>query len=183
MRILLDMDGPLADFDAAVFALATLTDVDLDIAGPHEQTARYFTDHVVSKTEKKLIQARIKRPGWFRALPVTAGAVDGVAALLEAGHDLWVATKPMESNPTCRDEKAAWLREHFPMLERRMFIAPNKSLLHADVLLDDAPKLSWIEQASWRPVIFKAPFNGRGSKWGHIPQWSWGDPIEWLGFA
>ncbi len=40
MRILLDMDGPLADFDAAVFALATLTDVDLDIAGPHEQTAR-----------------------------------------------------------------------------------------------------------------------------------------------
>lgn len=180
MRILLDMDGPLAAFDTAVWNLANNTSCPLDISAPHEQTARYFTDHVIAKGDREFIRSEIERPGWFQSLPVTPGAIDGVAALLEAGHDLWVATKPMESNPTCRDEKAIWLRKHFPFLERRMFIAPDKSLLHADILLDDAPKLSWCAQASWSPVIFRASFNGAGSKWAHILQWSWGDPIEWL---
>lgn len=120
----------------------------------------------------------IEAPGWFRGLPVTPGAKSGVGQLLTAGVDIWVVTKPLEANPTCRDDKAAWLREHFPMLERKLILAPDKSMIVGDVLLDDAINLEWILKAQWRPVVFRAPFNGSGSEWHYLHSWSWGDPIE-----
>jgi 5'-nucleotidase len=176
-RLLLDMDGPLADFDVHFHDRARALGHEFDVAGPHLQTARYFTDHIVDPWARKEARRMIDSSGWFASLPVTPGAVEGVAQLLDAGVDVWVCTKPLEVNPTCRDEKGAWLREHFPMLERKLIIAPDKSLVRGDVLLDDAPKLDWIGQATWIPVIFAAPFNGAGSEWDGLPRWSWGDPL------
>src|SRR5690606_26027440 len=105
-------------------------------------------------------------------LPVTPGAQEGVDALMAVGVDVWVCTKPLEVNPTCRDEKGAWLREHFPMLEKRLIIAPDKSLVMGDILLDDAPSLEWARRATWMPVVFDAPFNRAGSIWERLPRWT-----------
>lgn len=180
MRLLLDMDGPLADFDVHGWQLCGDLGHTFDVAGPHEQTARYFTEHMPVSAHRRQARRLIEAAGWFRSLPVTPGAKDGVALLLDAGVDIWVVTKPLEDNPTCRDDKGAWLREHFPMLERRLILAPDKSLIHGDVLLDDAPKLEWLSTSTWRAVIFACPFNGPGSVWDGFPRWSWGDPVEAL---
>lgn len=175
--LLLDMDGPLAGFDAHGWTMMERLGFEMSVAGEHAQTARYFTDHIVSKKEVAHIRGMIESPGWFEALPVTPGAVGGVAELIDAGVDIWVCTKPLERNPTCRDAKGGWLREHFPMLEDKLIIAPDKSLIHGDILLDDAPKLEWIERATWTPVIFKAAYNDVDSEWGHLLRWTWGDSI------
>lgn len=180
MRLLLDMDGPLADFDRHFYERASAAGYTFDVAGPHVQTARYFTDHIADRRERAEARKMVDAPGWFEGLPVTPGAIEGVAALLDRGIDVWVCTRPLEANPTCRDAKGAWLREHFPELERRLIIAPDKSLIVGDVLLDDAPKPAWLDRAPWRSIIFAAPFNGRGSAWGGLPRWSWRDPISWL---
>lgn len=179
MRILLDMDGPLAGFDQHCWEHITSMGLECDIDGPHAQTARYFTDHL-PKSDRRRLRALIDAEGWFRALPVVEGAQEGVETLQAAGHEVWVCTKPLEVNPTCRDEKGAWLREHFPEMEDRLIIAPDKSLIHGDVLLDDAPKLEWIGEATWHPAIFTAPYNVAGSEWAHLPHWTWGDDLEVL---
>lgn len=176
--LLLDMDGPLASFDSAGYEMCDR--LNLDVLVPRmERTARYFTDHL-SHEHRAVARAEIETPGWFRSLPVVEGAKEGVAELIASGIDVWVCTKPLEENPTCRDEKAAWLAEHFPRLERKLIITPDKSLIHGAVLLDDAPKIEWLARASWLPVIFPEPFNGPGSEWGGLPRWTWGDPIERL---
>lgn len=177
MRILLDMDGPLADFDAASWAVIEANGWELDIAGRSEQRHHYVTEHM-KRRDRRALRKIIETPGWFENLPVVAGAVEGVDWLLGAGHDVWVCTKPLEANPTCRDGKGAWLREHIPELEDRLIIAPDKSLVTGDILLDDAPAPGQIARASWRPVVFSAPYNGVGSKWEHEAHWEWDMPFD-----
>lgn len=178
MRILLDMDGPLAAFDEHAFAHCGENGWTVDVEGPHAQTARYMTDHVADPNHRRALRKIIDSAGWFRSLPVTAGAIEGVAALEAAGHDVWVCTKPLEVNPTCRDEKGAWLAEHFPHLERKLIIAPDKSLVMGDILIDDAPKPEWFPAANWEPIIFDAPYNREGTPWEDCMRWSWGDDVD-----
>lgn len=178
MRLLLDMDGPLADFDRHFYRRCIDEGYTFDVDGPEWQQHRYFTEHIPNRAERRRARAMVDAPGWFAELPVTPGAVEGVDGLLAAGIDVWVCTKPLEVNPTCHSDKAQWIARHFPALTERLIIAPDKSMVIGDVLLDDAPKPEWFERAAWTPVIFPAPFTD--GQWGDLSRWVWGDPIEAL---
>lgn len=181
---LLDQDGPLADFELAFWELCNELGCEMNIDGMEDPgRERFMSDNITNKHHRKMARSVIEDGGnhWFRNLPVTPGAKEGVDMLLtHPDVDLWVCTKPMEINTSCRDDKGLWLREHFPELEHRMILAPDKSCIKGDILLDDAPRLEWLPRASWRPVIFKDAFNGPGSQWDGLPRWTWGDPLEEL---
>ena len=157
----------------------TVGGLTFDIHGPPFQSERFMTEHIRDRRERKIAQKMIEEPGWFAELPVTPGAIEGVAELVEA-FDVWLCTKPMESNPTCHGDKANWIKRYFPDLHDRLMIVPDKSMVHGDILIDDAPKVEWLDHATWSPIIFRTPFNGPGSDWGHLPSWTWGDPIDIL---
>lgn len=176
--ILLDQDGPLADFDYHFWRRCAEQGFTFDCDGPEFQQHRYFTDHIPNRRERAKARAMVDAPGWFAELPVTPGAQAGVEQILDAGLDVWVCTKPLEANPSCLNDKHAWLVRHFPALSDRLITAPDKSMVVGDVLLDDAPKPEWFERACWAPVIFEAPFNR--DQFEGLPRWSWCDPIEAL---
>lgn len=157
--VLLDMDGPLADFDGHFWRRCLDRGITFDIESPDDQRHRYFTEHIPNRRERRWARDMVDQAGWFADLPVTRGAQDAVAELVER-FDVWVCTKPLTVNPTCLNDKHAWLVDHFPVLADRMITAPDKSMIHGTVLIDDAPKPEWFARASWRPVIFGAPFNG-----------------------
>lgn len=180
MRLLLDMDGPLAAFDQRGWEIIRERKVLTDVDGWKNQTHRYFTDHATTRRSRLFVRKLTQAQGWFRELPVVPGAQEGVQDLLYHDVDLWVCTKPMGTNPYCADEKRAWIAEHFPELTNRLIITPNKSLIDGDVLLDDAPAIEWLPLATWRAVIFNAPFNGAGSQWEDLQHWTWGDPLDLL---
>jgi len=176
--LLLDMEGPLADFDTYGWQRCADAGHEFD-AGFHDRRHRFFTDHMPHVRHRKDARRMIESPGWFFDLPVTEGATEGVPELMEH-FDVWVCTKPLEANPTCRDEKGAWLRRHFPALEDRLIIAPDKSLIRGSILLDDAIKPAWTNRAEWLPVVFTEPFNGAGSEWADWPHWTWADGMDAL---
>lgn len=177
--VLLDMDGPLAGFDQKFWANPRLRGL-LSIDRYEQQTSWFFTDFIRSDRVRDSVRRMLNAPGWYRDLPVVDGAVEGVDALEAAGIDVWVCTRPHPDSPTCVSEKQAWLREHFPMLDGKLITVADKSMVGGDVLLDDAPPFDTRMTPTWRPVVFTAPYNGVGSKWGNLPSWSWGDPIERL---
>lgn len=187
-RILLDMDGPTADFDPAVFDLCVLNGWKLDIESPSDSRHRYFTDHIIDPEERAACRAALDAEGWYRALPVTPGAQEGVEALLSAGHEVVICSKPHDATPSCVAEKLAWLGEHFPMLTEEYVFTRDKAYAHGGhghghlrgILLDDAPAHGQVIRASWEPVTFARPFNGPTSIYGRYPRWEWGDPIERL---
>lgn len=176
--LLLDMDGPIAGFDEFHWQICKDADLEFDIESVDFQTKRYLSDHVVGRSGRRLAYKLACLNGFFRSLPVVDGSQEGVELLERAGVDIWICTKPMADNPTCRDEKAAWVREHFPQLLDKMFIAPDKSKVVGDVLLDDAFLPRWVDEAHWHPVVFDRPYNRAGSNWQEYDRWSWEDPIE-----
>lgn len=182
MVVLLDMDGPLADFDGHFWERCLAEGWAFDIDLPSQQAHRFFTEHMPDRAQRKAARRLVDSPGWFEDLPVVDGAAEGIIDLMAAGFDLWVCTKPLEANPTCRDAKGAWLRRHLPDLEHRLIIAPDKSLVMGDYLIDDAPHPAWYDggRATWAPIIFTAPFNGVGSDWADLPHWTWAEGTDEL---
>jgi 5'-nucleotidase len=177
--ILVDMDGVLAAFDRAYFEMCAELgfEVDCELL---DRKHRYSDAHIIDPAHRDLAYEEVCSPGWFISLPPEEGAIDGFHDLAELA-DLWICTKPMEANPTCRDEKARWIRAHLGKeWESRLILAPDKSMIRGDVLLDDAPKPRWVPRAEWRPVIFPHSFNGPGSKWESFPRWQWGDDPQAL---
>lgn len=177
--LLLDQDGPLADFDLAFWDACQVADIPMNITSLEDEgRKRFMSDNVLAghhRRSRKLVEAQ----GWFENLPIVDGAQDGVA-ILEQHFDVWICTKPLEANPWCRDEKAAWIRRFFPHLEEKLILAPDKGMVRGAILLDDAIKLKWLSHAEWHPVVFPTVFNGEDSVWEGLDRWTWGDPIEKL---
>lgn len=174
--LLLDMDGPLADFDAKMIDFCDAQGIELDFS---KGWRRFLTDNIPDKRGANRLRNYINDGDnrWFRDLPVTPGAIDGVYELMDY-FDVWVCTKPLEACHSCRDDKAAWISRYLPELTDKLFCAPDKGMIKGDILLDDAPKHKWFTYAEWRPVVFKAPYNGEGTKWEGLPSWTWGDPLN-----
>lgn len=168
------MDGVLADFDGH------LLEITGDLAWPQgyarfRQEHRYSSDHITNRADRDEARRRINTSGFFSDLQPVPGAIDGIMELAEM-VPVWIVTKPLEANPTCRDDKARWLNRHLGRdWERRLIVTPDKSMVIGSILLDDAPKPEWFDRASWRPVIFPWSFNGAGSVWANLPRWQWGD--------
>lgn len=176
---LIDQDGPLSGFDPAFWAMCAREGIPIDCT-LEEQRHRFGTDHIPNRRDRDRARDIVNTPGWFADLPVVAGAVDGLHELAEVA-EVWICSKPLDANPTCRDEKAAWLARHFgDEWAGRLILAPDKSMIAGHVLLDDAPKLDWLPRAQWMPVIFTMPWNGTGSAWERLPHWDWTQDIGTL---
>lgn len=176
---LVDQDGPLAAFDTRFWNIVRDLGIPMDCQ-EHEQTGYYATEHVQSNYDRRWLRRKINEDTrWFADLPATPGAVEGINLLTEHA-DVWICTKPLEANPNCRDGKAEWVRKHLGKdWERRIIIAPDKSLVMGALLLDDRPKREWFARAVWNPVLFPVHFNTHpAAEWGDLPRWTWGDPIE-----
>jgi 5'-nucleotidase len=178
--LLLDMDGPLADFDLAFFEVCAAYNIEFNCT-LEDRTHRFATDHIASWDQKAFARSLVEADiNWFEDLPMTEGADLGLKQL-DYYFDVWIVTKPLHANRTCRDGKARWVEKHLGKeWVEKLILAPDKSMIRGDILLDDAPHPDWVDRASWKPVIFTAPFNGEGSKWGQWPQWTWGDDINVL---
>ncbi len=107
LRIYIDMDGVLADFNKAAKELPSHID--------HPDLILDFST--------------------FTPMP---GAIDAVAALIDMGHDVFIATTPPWNNPDAWGQKRNWVEKHIPQLKRKMFLTHRKDLLKGDILIDDS---------------------------------------------
>lgn len=180
MIVLVDLDGPVADFDGAFFAICESMGWAMDIASPMEQRHRFATDHIPDKEDRRSARSYVNESRWFLDLPIVDGAAEGLRELdARDGVDVWLCTKPLEANKTCRDDKAQWVIDKLgPEWERKLIVTPDKSMVRGDILVDDAPYMEWLARSHWHPIIFPMPWNGEGSKWAGLPRWSWEDPIK-----
>ena len=111
MRIFIDMDGVIADFESAAEAEALVKGV-----------------------------TKLSRPDLFvnyRALGVIDGAIEAVAKL-NADHEVFIASTPPWTRPEVWGHKREWIGEHFPYLKRKIILTHRKDLLIGDILIDDS---------------------------------------------
>ena len=152
--ILLDQDGPLADFDAAIHEV--LADLGHDpgvLVATEWDYTNDVTRHFGPEAADALDVARLT-PGFFRHLPVTPGAQEAVEQLLDAGCEIAVCTAPSLANPTCASDKLWWIERHFPALSERVIITIDKTWVHGDVLVDDKPVVTGALAPTWSHLRF-----------------------------
>lgn len=153
MRIAVDMDEVLADTHAAKLALfADRFGYDWSDA---ELRGRKFSD--LARPEHAEAMESIQHAGIFFAdLPLIDGAVDAIARLNDR-HEVFIASAAMEY-PASGPHKVAWLARHFPFIDPlRVVLCGDKSILAADILIDDSPR--HFERFRGRGVLFSAPHN------------------------
>jgi 5'(3')-deoxyribonucleotidase len=158
MRVLLDVDGILANFfDAAINTIEDFTGqsyprdlfMEWDIFS-------YFPDDVKHKFFEVCNQ-----PGWCLNIPVYEGAKEAVEVLREK-YDLYIVTTPMNHSRNWVWEREAWLKRHFDIDPDRIVHTSAKYLCLGDVLIDDKPEniSKWQkEHSKGYGLLWDQPYN------------------------
>lgn len=108
LRVLVDMDGVLADFMKGCKTLG------------------------VEPDEAELL------PGFYESLPIIEGASQAIVALCESEYDLHICSTAPWNNPSAWMEKRVWIEKHFgERFKKKLILTHRKDLVDADVLIDD----------------------------------------------
>lgn len=175
--VLLDQDGPLADFDAAIDEILSSLGLDTDVL--HRTT--WHTSEDIERCygfeAARAVQDAVHADGFFRTLPVKTGAVKAVSKLEQAGCEVFVCTAPSLLNSSCASDKMLWIADHFPSLRRKVVVSKDKTLVRGHVLVDDKPEVLGILEPSWQHVLFETP--GNANVVAPFSLASWGE-VDWL---
>jgi 5'-nucleotidase len=127
-RIAIDMDGVLADVEAA-FLQYHLKDTGIQL-----------TKHdIKGKSEEENfpnVRKWVYTEGFFRQLPVMPHSQRVVQKLKER-YDIFIVSAAVEF-PQSMHEKHDWLKEHFPFISwRQMCFCGDKTIVKANIMIDD----------------------------------------------
>lgn len=123
----LDMDGVIADFDAAIKAIC-----------PDLETADTFPDYE-TRADKvdEIVEAN---PTLFNDLKPIEGGIEAVKYLFTI-YEVYFLSTPMWNVPESFMGKRIWLDKHFGELaKKRLILTHRKDLAIGDLLVDDRLK-------------------------------------------
>lgn len=178
--ILCDMDGVLADWDAA-WDKALLAKGVRALGIPLSAHRKEFNLYSGLTAEQRFVVDEIMQsPGFYRHLALIEGAKQALREMLDAGYDVRIVTSPWNSNPTCASDKVAWVMEHLgKSWGQRLIITNDKTLVRGDWLIDDKPKIKGALVPMWEHIWFTRSVNAGLVGQRRIDTWKhWKKVIE-----
>ena len=137
MRILLDQDQVLANWVGRV----------LEWYNEDHGTKHSVDDvhdwglSILGESGKYFVRSVIRYPDFYQDLEPIPGAIEGVKALIDKGHDVVIVSAVPPSAGHCYHGKLVWLRKHMPFFDLNNFVAAQKKqLVSGDILVDDNTK-------------------------------------------
>jgi len=170
--VLVDMDGPLADFDAEVLSRLRTKYPDMTLLSTRKHF--YISDDYPQHSQ--LVRSISDEQGFFESLPLAADALYGWQRIIDLGYHPRICSAPMKSNPFSMTEKINWLKREFvPIFGKYVveeaIISSDKHLHDGIVLIDDRSELIGSKQATWKHIVFDAEYN-HDSKQPRLYGWS-----------
>jgi len=161
-RILVDMDGVLADVYPRFFELY------------EQETGNKKTmGEIIGLKEGEAfpeLYRWVKTPGFFRSIPVMADS-QRVLKLLNKTYEILVISMATEF-PVSLTDKQMWINDHFPFISwRQVIFCGNKSLIPADLMIDDHFKN--LDHFKGETIIFSQPHNINNTYNQHKTVSSW----------
>ena len=133
-RVLLDVDGVLADFHTPCIELIN------QFGGTNHKVEDFddwdiFNALKTPEDVKARVYEEMNKPGWCTNIKFYPGCQEGVAKLREIAN-VYVVTSPMKGETWTR-ERDRWLARHFNFTTKQIIHASAKYVCAGDFLIDD----------------------------------------------
>lgn len=168
-RLLLDVDGPCANFTQKVFNVVKEETGGRETYTPDQVTTWDILSILKPEWREKFEKDHYRRKGFCRTIPVVEGAISAVEELRD--HvDVHFVTSPMDTEYWAY-ERGKYLEEHFSAKPTEVVQTSEKHIVSGDYLVDD--KVSHIEKwAEHHPegtaFLWDMPYN-RNVKIKNVP--------------
>lgn len=162
MLIALDLDNTVLDWNAGYDRRAlAFAELGLVQSADHD---RFDLFYGLGEDGKKALLGIFDEPGFYADLDIYPGAVDAIKAIEKAGHEVIFCSAPWVTNTTCASDKYDWVAKHIgPEYANKLILAKNKSLVHADILIDDRPNLENDPRnliiPTWKQIYYTQTYN------------------------
>lgn len=161
MIILVDMDNTLVDFDEGLPSKWRQLYPD-EFFVPIEKRTTFHPHSDYPEHLQPKVQDICHSEGFVRGLPPTPGGVEAVHEMLTKGHDVRFCTSHLLTYDYSVPEKYQWIEKHFgASYIDRIILTRDKTLIRGDILIDDKPEITGIENPSWEHILYDRPFNRR----------------------
>lgn len=152
-RIAVDMDEVIAD---ALGALLERYNRDRNANFTKTDVRGKWLWQVLPPGGHAMIESYLQSEDFFEDLPVIPGSQEALRRISQR-YEVFVATAAM-AFPSSFGAKYRWLRRHFDFLNPQNFVfCGDKSILHADVLIDDMPRN--LVGFRGESILFTSPHN------------------------
>jgi 5'(3')-deoxyribonucleotidase len=123
---------------------------------------------VVSLDHHPALESYLRSEDFFEVLNVMPDA-QRVLEALQRKYEVFIATAAMEF-PTSFMPKFRWLERHFPFIPpSHIVFCGNKSIIHADYLIDDNPRQ--LRFFSGEGILFESPHNVAVTGFRRVKSW------------
>lgn len=164
-RIAVDMDEVLAD---ALGKLIQLYNAEYAENLTVQDMWGNWMVNVLPPSRQDRLMAYLQEPSFFEDLDVMPDS-QRVLERLSGSYEIFIATAAMEF-PNSFGPKFRWLERHFPFLSPTRFVfCGDKSILHADYLIDDMPR--HFQRFVGQGILFTAAHNARVAAKIRVNNW------------
>ncbi|MBW6451602.1 MAG: 5'-3'-deoxyribonucleotidase [DPANN group archaeon] len=159
MKILVDMDGVIADFEKGFLTNFTEKYPEEQFIPLNKRTEFKPRDQYTIK-QKPLVESIYNAPGFYTSLPPIDGGLDALKEISDKGHNVFICTSPLSNYQNCVSEKYQWVDNNLGIdWTKKIIIIKDKTLISADLLIDDKPEITGLETPSWEHIIYDQPYN------------------------
>ena len=157
--ILIDMDGVLADFDNGLIDIWKVKHPNKPYV-PLEERTSFYSINEYPLLHRPLVWKVMMEEDFFINLPPIAGSIKAVKKVARSGFKVRFCSSPLIPNKTGASQKYQWIGKHFgPQWMGKLILAPDKTYVHGDVLIDDRPEIKGDQTPSWEHVLYDQPYN------------------------
>jgi 5'(3')-deoxyribonucleotidase len=138
MRILLDQDEVICQWTARILEWYNQdhkTNFSCD-----DVRDNWYLESLLGPEANHFIRSCMRWPEFYTRLDPVPGAIEGVKALLDRGHEVRIVTAVPVSAGIAYHGKCQWVRDHMPFFNlKHLYAVHQKAEVEGDILLDDGP--------------------------------------------
>jgi 5'-nucleotidase len=179
MRILIDMDGVIADFEGDFLRRWIELHPEKSFI-PLEERKGFYVKSQYPKEYHTFVEEIYHGCGFYQNLPPIPGSLEALKELQASKHDILLCTSPMlPKYENCVLEKYHWvydrLGEHWV---NNIVLTKDKTIVKGDVLIDDKPEIKGLVDPEWEHVIYDQPYNRHIEGQKRLTWQNWKEVLE-----